>query len=180
MNRLKPVILLTGEPGIGKSTVIKHISDLASNISAGFYTREVSKNKKRIGFEIVTLDKESALLATKEHHIEFVNQVVFGDYRINLDAMEKVAVPTLKKAISNGKIIIIDEIGPMEIFSKSFCQTLIKILDDNTITVVGTIVKRSYEFADWVRKHPRVTTIEVSLKNRDNLASEIYSEIVEH
>src|SRR6266540_6878178 len=146
MNITKPVILLTGSPGIGKSTIIKKVSELVGHEAAGFYTREVRKDELRVGFEIVTLDGERVLLAIKGGDIVFSNQVLFGSYKINLDAMEKIAVPKLREAASSRKIIIVDEIGPMELFSKSFCQVITQILEDNTITVIGTIVRRQYEF----------------------------------
>jgi len=171
----RPVILLTGQPGIGKSTIVKKIAELITSKSGGFYTREVRKGKRRIGFEIVTLEGETDLLATKESSINFPQQVLFESYRINLDAIETVGIPALLKAMADNKIVVVDEIGPMEIFSAQFCDTILKILDDQTTAVVGTIVQRPYNFANEVKAHPRVTMKSVTLDNRDGLPSEIYS-----
>ena len=180
MSAMRPVILLTGSPGVGKSTIIKRIAELVAGGAAGFYTREVSRNQERVGFEIVTLDGARSTLAVTGADHSLSNHVPFGDFTINLDAMEQLAVPALQQAAAAGKIVVIDEIGPMQIFSRSFCQVIAHILDDDRIAVIGTIVERPYAFADAVKQHPRVTTIHVSVENRDSIASKIYSEIAGH
>jgi nucleoside-triphosphatase THEP1 len=66
MTSNQPVILLTGRPGIGKTTVIKKIVSLLGSNTGGFYTREIRQQGKRTGFEIVTLDGLTETLATTE------------------------------------------------------------------------------------------------------------------
>ena len=76
------------------------------------------------------------------------------------------------------KIIVVDEIGPMEIFSQAFCNTLVEILNDNDISIVGTIVQRPYVFADTVKTHRRVEVITITPNNRDNIPSQIYARLL--
>lgn len=171
------VILLTGEPHIGKTTIIKKVASLLNFNVGGFYTREVqSCNGERIGFEIVTIDGKSHCLATKRLDIDFPNQVFFGKYKVNLDAVDSTGVPALLLALRERKIICVDEIGPMEIFSRVFQNTILEVLDSDA-NVIGTIVKRSYEFTDMVKRHPRVVTVAVNLENRNDLPEQIVSQI---
>jgi nucleoside-triphosphatase len=57
-------ILITGRPGVGKTTLVKKIEAHLRDSAGGFYTEEVRDNTgKRIGFRIVTLDGETGWLA---------------------------------------------------------------------------------------------------------------------
>jgi nucleoside-triphosphatase len=170
---IKPIILLTGKPGVGKSTVVKRIIDNISEKVGGFYTREVRENSIRLGFEIVTLSGEVARLAVKSPKPMFSNEATFGHYKVNLDALITIGIPALQNAASMGQIVIIDEIGPMELLSEEFRETVDEILNNNTLLVVGTIVERSYEFSDAVKANPRVILKYVTTENRKKLPSEI-------
>ena len=177
--RSRPVILLTGRPGVGKTTVIKKVISLLGSRAGGFYTREVRSGRKRVGFEIVTLSGRTEYLASKASGVSFGNQVPFGSYRVNLDAMDSFGVPSLLEALDNGKVIVVDEIGPMEISSQSFRNATLRILNSDAL-VIGTIVRRPYTFADMVKAHPRVTIKPVTLNNRDSLPLEVFSALIEH
>ena len=169
-----PVILLTGRPGIGKTTVIKKVVSLLGDGADGFFTREMRTGGSRTGFEIITLDGQRAYLASKGPKITFASGVPFGSYWVNLDGIDSVAVPALLQALDEGKVIVVDEIGPMEIRSRRFCETIMRVLDSNA-PVVGTVVKRPNDFADRVKAHRRVTVTSVTLENRDTLPSPIVS-----
>jgi nucleoside-triphosphatase len=175
----KPVILLTGRPGIGKTTVIKDIVALLGRNAGGFYTREIRVSGKRTGFEMVTLDGLRDTLATTDAAITFRNEVPFGKYRVNLTAIDEIAIPALHRAVKQDQVVIIDEIGPMEIRSKRFCQIVLEILDGEAI-VIGTIVLRPNRFGDKVKAHSRVMVKEITLANRAQIAKQIYAELVRH
>ena len=135
----------------------------------GFYTREVRSGSARVGFEIVSLSGESALLATTMLEPHFAREVPFSEYRINLDAVEQTALQALEHACTAKKLILIDEIGPMEIASPNFQTMVWKIMQNPDLLVLGTIVERPYPFADDVKKIPRVNLIPVTLSNRSGL-----------
>jgi nucleoside-triphosphatase len=78
--------------------------------------------------------------------------------------------------MAQDQIVVIDEIGPMEILSKRFCQAVQEILASDSL-VVGTIAHRRNAFADQVKGHPRVTVRQVTLANRGRIAEQIYAEI---
>ena len=51
--------LLTGTPGVGKTTLIRRLAArLHTESMAGFTTREIRCGKKRCGFELLGLDGE--------------------------------------------------------------------------------------------------------------------------
>jgi nucleoside-triphosphatase len=172
-----PVILLTGPPGIGKSTIIQQVVARLEAHAGGFYTQESRRAGERTGFEIVTIAGQRATLATRDPTPAFDREASLGRYRINLAAIDDLAVPTLQVALAQGQIIIVDEIGPMELFSPLFCEIVQQILDSNT-PATGTIVQRSHPFANRVKAHPRVQTVQVTLDNRDELAAQLYAALV--
>ena len=168
----QPAILLADRPGVGKSTVIKTVVSRLGQRAGGFYTREVQVAGKRIGFEIVTLMGETDLLATKSAAITFPTEVPFGKYRVNLAAIDTLAVPSLRQAVAQEHIVVIDEIGPMELLSETFYQAVQELLNTPVI-ILGTIMERSHPLADQVKRHPRVQLKLITLANRDQLPEQM-------
>lgn len=173
---MKPVILLTGRPGVGKTAVIKSVVSLLNRRAGGFYTRELRSEGSRTGFEIVTLDGRTGWLASKSSTQIYKEELTMGKYRVNLRAIDSIAVPALHRALKAGRLIVIDEIGPMEIASELFRQTVLEILNSNA-AVVGTVVQRPNVFADRVKAHHRVRLQTVTVDNRNRLPPQIFAEL---
>lgn len=162
-------LLLTGAPGCGKTTLLRKVlARLPVETIGGFYTQEIRAGSGRVGFEIVTLTGRRATLA----HVDFKSNRRVGKYGVNLQALDEVAVPALIEAQQAGQLVVIDEIGPMEMFSARFCQTVEEILH-STATVLGTVVLRSTPFGDRLKTLPGVKIIQVTLQNRDDLEEKI-------
>lgn len=179
MTNFNPAILLTGARRVGKTTAIQNIvSHLGAN-AGGFYSPEVRENSHRIAFEIVTLDGKKALISTKKTDVIFTKEIQVGNHRVNLDVIDSIIVPTLVSALEKKDIVVIDEIGPMEITSTEFCHVILRILDSNVI-VVGTIVEDSIPFTNQVKAHPRARLRKVTLENRDKIPQEILSKLQNH
>ena len=68
-------LFLTGNPGVGKTTLIRAIAGRLRGLTcAGFYTEEIRQGGQRTGFRIMTLDGRQATL--KSHvHVEDVEEV---------------------------------------------------------------------------------------------------------
>ncbi len=171
-----PVVLVTGRPGIGKTTVIRRIVAAAGTRAAGFYTREVREGSRRTGFELVTLSGETALLATVDTDVPLGHPVSFGRYRIDLEAIDAVGVPALIDALRQGLVAVVDEIGPMEIRSPRFRDAILSLLESDA-PVVGTVYGRPERFADRVKAHPRVTVHTITMGNRDALPARLLAEL---
>lgn len=169
---LQNVRLLVGPPGVGKSTVLRQVVERLGERAGGFMTHEVRENGERIGFEIVTLEGERASLASKQHPSPYAMGLPFWTYTVNLDAVEQVAVPALLRAVAARQLVVIDEIGPMELFSERFQQVLWELLESD-VPIFGTIVERPHPVADRLKAHPRVCLIEVTLENRRSLAESL-------
>jgi nucleoside-triphosphatase len=117
-------ILLTGRPGCGKTTLIKRVVNKLALPAGGFYTEEIRKRGTRVGFRIVTLDGEEAVFA----RVDFDAPQRLGKYGLDLSALEA-GIEAIRSAVRDKQLIVIDEIGPMEIRSPMFCDAVEEALE---------------------------------------------------
>ena len=161
-------ILLTGKPGCGKTTLVNKVLDAFPGDAGGFTTRELRVSGVRVGFEVLTLDGRKGILA----HRDIVSNKRVGKYGVDLRFLEQVAVPEIKETAERGHLVVIDEIGPMELYSRSFQDAVLKVLNQET-PILATIVARSHPFSDAIKQRKDVDLIEVRPDNRETLVNQI-------
>ena len=132
---MKQAYLLTGKPGVGKTTLIREALSQAKKTPGGFYTREIRSQALRQGFEIVTLDGLTAVLA----HVSFESPYRVSKYGVNVDNLNSVGVAAIRRAIKECDLIVIDEIGKMELLSLDFREAVLEALGSSR-KVLGTIM----------------------------------------
>jgi nucleoside-triphosphatase len=168
-------VLLTGRPGCGKTTLIKRVVNNLPRRAGGFYTDELRDGGTRTGFKIVTLDGQEVVFA----HVDFpavARTDRLGKYGLDLSALERIGVGAVRHALQVRRIVIIDEIGPMEIRSPIFRDTVNEALDSE-VPLLATIFARSLPFTDAIKSRPDVTLIEVRPNNRERLVSDLSDKI---
>lgn len=165
-------ILITGRPGIGKTTLIKQIFQKVGKRAGGFYTEEIRKEDQRIGFRIKTLDGKTGILSG----IDIDSPYRVGRYRVNLPDLEKVALVAIEDALESSEIIIIDEIGPMELFSQRFKDLVLKSLDSSN-HVIATIKSKGKRFIDKVKSRSDVMIFNLNSSNREDILRRILEAI---
>lgn len=165
--------LLTGKPGVGKSTALqKIIAQLGPEQCGGFYTQEVREHGLRRGFQIVTLSGQVGRLAD----VEFKSPLKIGKYGVDLASLEALAVPELYQALATKRYVLLDEIGPMELFSGKFKQAVLDVLASPKI-LVGTIMLRPQPFADQLKAAKTVSLYMMTWENRDQMPNQLVSAI---
>lgn len=165
-------ILLTGAPGCGKTTLIQKVLSQIPESASGFYTREIRQHGFRTGFEIVTLDGKRGILS----HVDFQGQKRVGKYVVDTNTLEALVIPAIFRGIGSHGLLIIDEIGPMELLSSRFQAAVIDALNSD-VSILGTIVNRSTPFTDGIKSRPDVTIIKVNAQNRNTLVSELLARL---
>lgn len=161
-------ILVTGNPGIGKTTLVQKIADEIQGKVGGFYTRERQERGRRTGFEIVTLSGKTGVLAD----VNLPGRYRVGKYGVNLKDLEDLAIPEIYETLEKGGLVIIDEIGKMELFSGEFKNAVLTALDSKE-PVLATIAKHHNPFTDKIKKRDDVKILNMTEANRDSLKSEI-------
>lgn len=166
------MLLLTAPPRTGKSTAIrKIITCLGIENCAGFWTEQITENGERVGFEINLCSGEKAVLA----HVNSNSSVRVSRYGVDVEAFERICLPCLLKAKESHSYIIIDEIGPMQLFSNKYKQFLMELV--NSKKVIGTIFYDSYPWIDEFKKLPQNTLLNLTMENRNEIPLQVIKAI---
>ncbi len=158
----KKHILLTGSPGIGKSTIIKTVIRSFTGPVKGVYAEEENINGERTGFILHTLEGQSAYLA----HENMLSEYRVGKYGVNVEAIESLVVPAISPF--NDSLVIIDEIGLMQCYAPHFLDA-VTITLNNAPCVLGTISLQNTEKLLAIKQRSDVQVIEVTPENRNSL-----------
>ena len=154
-------IFVTGPPRSGKSTLIEKVAKNIKRPATGFLTRELREKDKRVGFLIETIDGKTGLLA----HEDIKSNCRVGKYKINLQDLEQIAVPSMLPS-SSDQIVVVDEIGKMECLSRLFRETLLRVLSLEN-QVIGSIALKGDRFIQNIKKRDDVALVSITEKTRD-------------
>ena len=154
-------ILVTGPPRSGKSTLIEKVVQGISRPATGFFTQELREKGRRVGFSITTLEGKTGVLA---HH-EIKSRFRVGKYSVNLEDLDQIAVPSMRPSTPD-QIVVVDEIGKMECFSRLFKETLLKVLSSANL-VIGSVAIKGDHFIQSIKKRDDVSLVSITEKTRD-------------
>jgi len=171
---VKTNVLLTGRPGIGKTTIIRKALAALGLRSGGFYTQELRGPKGRVGFSLNSLDGRSGILA----HVDCDSPHRVSRYGVNVPDMLAIGVPALNEALAGSELIVADEIGRMEIFCPEFCEAIVRCLDSPK-PLLGTLQARRDPFINQIRSREDVELVEVTNDNRDALPDIVVAKVRE-
>ncbi len=165
---MKQVYLLTGRPGTGKTSLIKQVVAQMKGKAGGFYTEEIRTRWVREGFRLVTLEGEEVILA----HVNIHSPYRVSKYGVDIDGLEQVGVPALNKAAQQYDLVVIDEIGRMELFSAKFREVIPQMIDSGK-GILGTIMLNPNPWADVIKRQPQVNLITVTRDNYRQVLEEL-------
>jgi nucleoside-triphosphatase len=160
-------LLITGLPRSGKTTLVRRLieRDILKNEAGGFFTEELRERGERVGFMINTIPEgKTALLARKN----FPSSFRLGRYGINIKVLEELGCEAIVKALQKKKIVVVDEIGKMELFSDRFRVVLLEALN-SPHKVLATIMQRPNPFADRIKTRTDVKLFSLDRQNFKNV-----------
>lgn len=166
-------LLLTGPPRAGKSLLVRRLAEEYPGTAGGMLVAEIcGADRRRCGFEV------QVVWCGPGRPLQVVERAVFahverdfpwraGRYRVDPAALQ-LAVRALDGAMHEGGLLIIDEIGPLQILSAEFRDAVLRCLDSSG-HMLGTISQAADPFLDAVRSRPGVRLMEVTRVNRNHL-----------
>ena len=176
----KRLLLLTGSPGVGKTTVLLRVVEClkAKGYSVGgMLSREVRSDKTRVGFEILDLSSDRrGWLA----HVNQKSGPSVGKYRVNLEDLDNIGANAIVNAAENFDVVVIDEIGPMELFSEKFKEAVRRAVEGGKLVVGVVHWKARDRLIDEVKNREDTEVFVVTYENRNKLHKTITEKAAEH
>jgi len=150
---MKKNILVTGSPGSGKTMLIEKVASMIKPPVAGFLTREICENGRRVRFAIESFDGHDGILA----HVHQRGPLRIGKYGVNIVILDAIAVQSIS-VDSPDILIIIDEIGRMKCLSPVFKRAVLDVLESRN-PVLASIALRGDSFIDGIQVFTRYMSI---------------------
>jgi nucleoside-triphosphatase len=174
---LAGIWLVTGPPGAGKSTVVSRVVlklKSAGVVVGGCSTSEVRSRGTRVGFEVtdLTTGRKGELASVGPR----VGPKV-GRYRVNLDDLAAVGAAGLEAAASGSEVIVIDEVGPMELVSPEFRRGVRRCIGSGKPVLAVVHERLEDDLISELKSRAESTTV-VTPDNRDAAVDELSGALI--
>jgi nucleoside-triphosphatase len=169
-----------GSPGVGKTTILLKTTNMLKARSftvGGMVSREVRSCGTRVGFEVK--DLHSGKIGWLAHTNQKYGPQV-GKYHVNLADLDGIGAEAVQKASKECDIVAIDEVGPMELFSKKFRQAVENAVDDRKPVIATVHWKAEDQLVKKTKARQDAQTFVVTLENRDSLPPAIAAGVTKY
>lgn len=162
------IIFLTGKPGIGKSTLIEKIIKSYPDKKSWVVTQEIREEGQRIGFLAENSRGNQRVIS---HKTKIKSAIVVGANWVDLEAINEVFLTAISQ-IPQGGLLILDELGPIQLKSADFTDALDDLLKKE-VDILSTIHINAPEVEKY-KSIPGSILIDVTDENRDKLEEIIF------
>jgi nucleoside-triphosphatase len=168
--------IIIGRPGSGKSTCITLLLEKlrASGIKVGgIRTPELRERGVRKGFAVedILTGRTDVFAST-----DFKEGPSISKYRVDVMRFESIAIPALRRALEECDVVIIDEIGKMELLSGKFLEIVRDIWESDTISV-GTAPLVKIGEIERLKSSSEVVTIERG--DSERISNYLFNKIID-
>jgi nucleoside-triphosphatase len=164
---------ITGLPSAGKTFALKKVIEMLEGEGhkvGGMITEPMVKRSRRIGFYVMDWStKEKKVFAHKDYN----SRVSVGRYGVDVKTLENVGVEALKNATENSDIIIIDEVGKMEVECPLFIDAVKEALESDKPLILTLHKKSRNPLLQDIRRRDDIRILEVTPVNRNILPYKI-------
>ncbi|MCD6243729.1 MAG: NTPase [Candidatus Korarchaeota archaeon] len=134
--------IIRGRPGSGKSTTVELVRNRLESMGVGvggIRTPEVREGGVRVGFMVEDIDSDTKGMFAS---VNYTGGPKISKYTVNIGIFEDIAISALERALAESDVIIIDEIGKMELFSQKFKEVVLKIWESSKVVIATAPVSR--------------------------------------
>jgi nucleoside-triphosphatase len=168
--------LLTGPPGIGKSTLVSKVIYAVRSKGhgvGGCLTKEVRRGRERTGFRLTDL------LSGNEAELASVTGLGprVGRYRVNITNLSKLGAGSLFRAAEVADFIVIDEVGPMELTSPEFRKGVKACLASGKPMLIVLHESMKDPLMTEISGQPDSVLVELTLHNRETVSKDLPAQI---
>ncbi|MGQ9582206.1 MAG: NTPase [Thermoplasmatota archaeon] len=164
---------ITGLPGAGKTQALVKVIEMLEGegqVVGGMITRPIMEKNKRTGFTVINwLSKEEAVLA----HVSIQSKIMVGKYGVDINALESVGVRAIEDAAERADVIIVDEVGKMEVESERFVGAVKAALETSKPFILTLHKKSRNPLLQDIRRRDDIRILEVTPINRNLLPYKI-------
>ncbi|MEJ2697921.1 MAG: nucleoside-triphosphatase [Candidatus Sulfobium sp.] len=161
-------LLLTGNPGTGKTRIIRKLSEVFKEFNpTGFYTVEVVEDGTKAGVLVFNLQGDSRILASTS----LKSRYAVGRLRIDVKSFDNLLDEVFSTEKKTG-LYVVDGIEKLECQSRKFSKLIIQLLDSEK-PVIASIAEKGTGLISEIKKREDVRLLEVTPENRDLRLKEI-------
>ncbi|AKA69598.1 nucleoside-triphosphatase [Clostridium scatologenes] len=154
-------IFITGERGIGKSTLLKKIiKNVDCSIGGFIQEKEFMGESKRF--------KVNSLYNLEESYTIGVYDAEKRELHSDMNMFNIISQDILLKSLDNRELIVLDELGFMEEKAPLFKETVFKILNSDK-AVIGVLKECDGNFVQKIAKREDVQVFKIDENNRDSI-----------
>jgi len=164
---------ITGLPGSGKTHALMKVVEMLeeeNRIVGGMITEPIVERNRRVGFYVMDwFSKNKAVLA----HVSVQSRFCVGKYGVDLESLNNIGVIALKNACKDADIIVVDEVGKMEVESDQFVDAVKEAMETNKPMILTLHKKSRNPLLQEIRRRDDVRILEVTPINRNLLPYKI-------
>lgn len=164
---------ITGLPGAGKTyALLKVIEMLEADeyTVGGMITEPILENEHRVGFYVVDWGTKVRKIFA---HKDIDSRIHVGKYGVDIQALEEIGVQAIRDATMNTNIVVIDEVGKMEVESDPFVKAVKDALDADKPLVLTLHKKSRNPLLQDIRRRDDIRILEVTAVNKNLLPYKI-------
>lgn len=154
-------LFLTGEKGVGKSTLVRKLLAGYTGSLGGFYTRKIVEAGSGGAVYLLRADRPEA--PGPENLLFRCGEPAGAAAAARFDRLGCAALA------AKADLLVMDELGPHETNALAFCRAVFRALEGD-IPILGVLQRADAPFLAQISAHPRVRLVEVTEENRDHLS----------
>ncbi len=158
-------VAVSGHPGVGKTTFVQRVVAALPLRVGGMVSQEIRVVGRRVGFSLKDLATgQEGILA----HLHHARGPKIGRYYVHTQDLEDIGASAIERATREADLVVVDEVGPMELTSERFAEAMREALH-STANLLVTVHRSSKHSLAYVIRQQVDHHLHLSYGNQDQL-----------